>query len=98
VIFLLLNVTKLSTILPQVLRKIGRRLTRPFSVGEGGLGEISPSLSVLLFRMIFQNLRKSLTICTKFSYFYFFKLSGIAALRSEDEKNEDMHTHTKPSV
>ena len=52
----------------------------------GGLGEISPSLSVLLFRLIFQNLRKSLTICTKFSYFYLFKLCGIAAFRSEDKK------------
>jgi hypothetical protein len=55
-------------------------------MGEKGLGEISPSLSVLLFRLIFQNLRKSLTICTKFSNFYFFKLCEIAVLRSEDEK------------
>ncbi len=66
-------------------------------VGEKGLGEISPSLSVL-FRLIFQNLRKSLTIYTKFSYFYYFKLCGIVVLRSEDEKNKDMHTHTKPSI
>jgi hypothetical protein len=73
-------------ILPQAQRKLERGLTRPFGVGEGGLGKISPSLDVLLFRPIFQNLRKSLTIFTEFSYFYFFKLCGIAALRSEDDK------------
>ena len=32
-----------------------------------------------------RDLRKSLTICAEFSYFYFFKLCGIAALRSEDD-------------
>ncbi len=33
-----------------------------------------------------RDLRKSLTIYTEFSYFYFFKLCGIAAPRSEDDK------------
>jgi hypothetical protein len=56
--FLLLNVTKLSTILHQAQRKIERGLTRPLEVGEGGLGEISPSLGVLLFRLIFQRFEK----------------------------------------
>jgi hypothetical protein len=51
-------VIKLSTILSQVQRKIGRGLTRPLGVGEGGLGEISPSLGVLLFRPIFQRFEK----------------------------------------
>ncbi len=56
-------------------------------VGEGGLGEISPSLGVLLFRLTFQrDLRKLLTSCTESSYFYFFKLCGIAALEGEDDK------------
>jgi hypothetical protein len=43
---------------PQVQRKIERGLTRPLGVGEGGLGEISPSLGVLLFRLIFQRFEK----------------------------------------
>ena len=46
---------------PQVQRKIERGLTRPLGGGgvvEGGLGEISPSLGVLLFRLIFQRFEK----------------------------------------
>jgi hypothetical protein len=98
VIFLLLNVTKLSTILPQVQRKIERRLTRPLGVGEGGLGEISPSLVYCYLDWFSRDLRKSLTICTEFSYFYFFSYVGLRHLEVRMTKNEDMHTHTKPSV
>jgi hypothetical protein len=41
-----------------------------------------------------RDLRKSFTICTEFSYFYFFKLCGIAVLRSEDDKKwKHAHPH-----
>jgi hypothetical protein len=46
----------------------------------------------------FRDLRKSLTICTEFSYFYFFKLCGIAVLRSEDDKKMKTCTPTQNSL